>query len=167
MRRGKDGVLRDDDGTALVPMPAGYMELLRDRDPFALAVKTYEELPSLFPPMVPRVPPFSKPELIRHWHRGGTVRDPNTLPGQVDLLAAEFTAWFFAQTERSRAMSEARRRLESTTWAEVTLRGLRRRPDACEVLAQFHREHWKIGRVDVDLCNRNEQIRRALNALGE
>lgn len=165
MRRGKDGILRDDDGSPLYPMPAGYMELLRDRDPFTLAVKAYEELPSLFPPMIPYVPQFSRPELIRLWKAGATIRDPNALPGQVDTLAAEFASWFFSQLERGKAISEARRRLETTTWSEATLRRLKRRPDACEVLAQFHREHWKIARVDLDLCKRSEQVLQAVNYL--
>ena len=167
MNRDAHGVLRDDDGVELVGMPPGYLELLRDRDPFTLAVKTYEELLSLQPPRIPPSQQFSRPELIKLWrHRGIPVQDPNAGMG-ADMLRAEFMGWLENELHRSDVLDDARRRLRSTMWAEATLRASSRRPDAVAVLARFHVERWKVAKVDACAAVREKQIEMAIKILAK
>lgn len=166
MKRDDHGVLRDDSGVELVRMPPEYMELLRDREPFALAVKTYEELLTLQPPTIPRSMRFSKPDLITLWRkRGIPVRDENVGMGQPDSLKAEFIGWLENELDRSDALDEARRRLRTTMWAQATLRASTRRPDAVSVLSRYHLDRWNIGRVDDCVKARETQIETAIRTL--
>jgi hypothetical protein len=158
--------MRDEQGVELHPMPPGYLELLRDRDPFALAVKVYEELTTLYPPSIPDPARFSRPDLIKLWRkRGVPIRDESIGIGQPDTLKAEFMGWLERELERSDIIDDARRRLRSTMWAEVTLRASSRRPDAVAVLARHHAIHWKIARVEECSKAREKQIETAIRLL--
>lgn len=144
-------------------MPVEMLELLRERDTFALAVKTYEELIALQPPPLPRAADFSRPDLIRLWRtRGIPVCDPQALPGQPDLLKVEFMGWMESELARADALDEAKRRLRSTMWAQATLKASTRRPDAVAVLSRFHAQHWKVFTVADDVSGRERQIADAI-----
>lgn len=166
MKRDEHGVVRDDNGIELVRMPREYMELLRDRDPFTLAVKAYEELLTLQPPSIPRSLQFSKPDLIKLWRkRGIPVQDDRVGLGQPDSLKAEFMHWLENELERSDMLDEARRRLRTTMWAQSTLRISARRPDAVSVLSRYHLDRWNISRVDDDVKARETQIENSIRHL--
>lgn len=166
MKRDEHGVLRDDNGVELVRMPAGYLELLRDRDAFTLAVKTYEELLTLTPPRIPAPRPFSKPELIKLWRKRGIPVSDTTLGiGQPDTLKVEFMGWLESELDRSDAIDEAKRRLRSTMWAQIALRASSRRPDAVAVLSRFHLDRYNISSVEELASAREDQIEKAIRQL--
>jgi hypothetical protein len=58
---------------------------------------------------------------------------------------------------RADVAAENKRRLRTTMWAEVTLRGTKHQSFA-DMLGSFHREHWRIARVSDDSAERERQI---------
>lgn len=154
-----NGVLVDENGVELVPMPPGYMELLRERDPLKLAVKTFEERAYLKPNDIPAQMLFSNPEVLKAWRlRGTPVSTPNAREGEPDFLKSEFNAWLKASVERTDALDEARRRVRSAMWCEAILRRSAKHKDMAAQMAEFNREHWRVIGVPDDSIEREHIV---------
>ena len=113
-----------------------YGKLLKKRDPEALALDVFNNLATLGPVDLDTwmYTPKNEP------HVEGTTRTEHQR--KLDLADA---------------LDECARRLRSTCWAEVTLRGGKNASYAT-MLATFHREQWRIARVSSDSKERELQI---------
>lgn len=124
-------------------------DALRERDPISIALLTFSQLDSMGKPSLPYVVPFTSPELLRKW-RGGAV-----IPEE---LRDQFATWLAGSMERSGAVAEAKRRLRASMWAEVKLRASAAHADYAAMLAEHHRDTWKVARVSADMAEREKQI---------
>jgi hypothetical protein len=145
------------DGTDTTEMPTPLAASVRDRDVIALAKMVFADLETCMPPEIPAAVRFSVPDVVRAWRDKGTP-----IP---EHHANEFGPWFIALKARNTAIEEAKRRLRSTMWAEVTLRS-DPDPEWSRTLGAFHREQWRIALVSADSVAREEQIIDAVKRLG-
>lgn len=140
-----------------VPATAHQKRLLRDREPYALALQAFHELDLLHPNPIPPALGFSDPSALEAWKRGQA-----TIP---EHLAGEFLDWLERKNERSAAMHECARRLRTSAWAEVTLRGTEH-DDYAQTIAAFHREVWRIGHIPADREKRERLVLDAVKQRG-
>ena len=137
------------DGQDRTEVPTPLMASVRNRDVTAIAKMVFADLETCMPPTIPAAVRFSVPDVVRAWRDKGTP-----IP---EHHANEFAAWFIALKARNSAIEEAKRRLRSTMWAEVVLRG-DSDPEWARTLGAFHREQWRIALVSADSIKREEQI---------
>lgn len=141
-----NGVLVDDKGVEIVPMPAPLAEMLRERDQLKIALYTLDcwrqpDKP-LHPPAAEAflAPAFSGPsEVIKRWHWGTPVPEE---------WVPAFKAFLAAADAHVGVIEEAKRRLRTTLWCEQTLHAHGPRyalPVAA--LTKFHRECWQLAAV--------------------
>lgn len=128
-------------------------EAVRNRDQPTIALDVFKHLDSLRPPHLPDVVRFNPPELSRAWRDHGAA-----IPEQH---RQQFEIWLAALTNRSGIVEEGKRRLRSTMWAEIMLRGTEHYEYA-NMLAQFHREEWLVAHVTEDSAERERQLLAAV-----
>jgi len=124
-------------------------DALKSRDNISIALLTFSQLDSMRPPSMPYVVPFTAPEVIRRWRGGGTIPEE---------LRDQFATWLAGSMERSSSVAEAKRRLRASMWAEVVLRASAAHGDYAAMLAEHHRESWKVARVSDVPSEREIQI---------
>jgi hypothetical protein len=141
------------------PVPATEQQkrLLRDREPFALALQAFDELDTLKPIPIPPALRFSDPSALEQWKRAQAQ-----IP---EHLAGEFLDWLERKNERCAAMHENARRLRTTAWAETMLRGTEH-DDYAQTIAAFHREVWRIGHIPADSAKREQLVLDAVKQRG-
>jgi hypothetical protein len=127
-------------------MPTVLAELKR-RDGDKIARGVFQQLDLLGPVHVP--PPFaiSDPEIVKQWRAGGTLKDEHV---------EEFARWLTHTTNRSAAIGENERRLNTTTWAQDRLRA---DSDYFEHFSQFHLERWGVEQWSDDARERADQVK--------
>jgi hypothetical protein len=132
------------------PFARKHIALALRGDKRAIARQVFEDRESLRPVPIPERVDYSDPLALERWRDGG--------PAPTDeARALEFSLWRKATAARVNAIEENKRRLRSSTWAEVTLRTTD--PDYARILAGFHREHWRIAHVEADAPENSDQPR--------
>lgn len=140
-----------------VPPTEHQKRLLRDREPFALALQAFHELDLLHPIPIPPAVRFSNPSALEAWKRAQSL-----IP---ELLAGEFLDWLERQNERGAALHENARRLRTTAWAEALLRGTEH-DDYAQQFAAFHRQIWRVGHIPADSAKREQLVLDAVKQRG-
>lgn len=134
--------------------PSQATEVLFSRDAVWLATKMFEALQSFVPPNIPATRYFPE-EALTEWKHGGKI---------PEHLADDFRAWLDSAKYRSDQISEAKRRLRSTMWAQATLIA-NGHEDFAEHLAEFHRRYWNLAYVPHDRIEREQTVQHVVQQL--
>lgn len=128
---------------------ARYGKILKAKDPQAIALDTFHQLDSM------------RPVDLDRW----TYKDPEEKKQDAERMKRnEYPPPRTAHQRKcdiADGKAECTRRLRSTMWAEVTLRGTKH-ASYSDMLAAFHREQWGITRVSSDSAKRESQMAYAV-----